>query len=387
MSNANKSYDLAIIGAGIVGLSHALAATDAGLRVCVIESDDRPSGASIRNFGMVWPVGMPPGEARAHALRSREIWLHVAPQAGFDARAVGSLHLARHEDERAVLHEFMQRRADGLHAEWLSPDEVARRYPGVRPDGLLGAMRTESELAINPRHAIAAWADWLASRGVTFLWNIHAREAGQGFVQLADATRVEADHVIVCSGQDTRSLFPDVYERASVSRCKLQMLRLSAPAWRIGTHVAGGLTLRHYKAFEDCPTLPDLKQRVAREYPLYDRYGIHVMAAQRADGTLVIGDSHEYDAAITPFDNATIEQIILEYLARMLDVEGLHVVDRWHGIYAKRTDGQWLVRACPTPGVTVVNALGGAGMTLAPAIAEATIAALRASTPLQGLST
>ena len=50
-------FDLAIVGAGICGLAHALAATRRGLRVAVIERDAQANGASIRNFGFVTVTG------------------------------------------------------------------------------------------------------------------------------------------------------------------------------------------------------------------------------------------------------------------------------------------------------------------------------------------
>ena len=54
-------YDVAIVGAGIVGLAHALAAVRLGKRVIVIDRDARANGASIRNFGFVTVTGQKAG--------------------------------------------------------------------------------------------------------------------------------------------------------------------------------------------------------------------------------------------------------------------------------------------------------------------------------------
>jgi len=379
---ASDRYDVVVVGGGIIGLAHARRAAAMGLRVCVVERDDRPRGASVRNFGMVWPVGLAEGPLRSLALRSRELWLEAAAEAGFTADGRGSLHLAHHEDELAVLEEFARDHAAGLRVSMLSASEAASREPGLRHEGLRGALRCEEELAVDPRVAPHAIADHLARRGVAFRWNSVAvglcPDDGAGAaVTLSGGERLVAGRVLVCSGADLRTLLPAVYARYPVSLVKLRMLRLADPGWRLGAHVAAGPTLTHYPAFAGCAALGACRRRLERERPELGRFGVHVMATQRADGTLVVGDSHEYDDAIEPYDHAEIERIILDYLARMLRLDGLRpggpgVVDRWHGVYAKRTDGLPLVRERPMPGVEVVGCVGGLGMTLSHALAEQT---------------
>ncbi len=167
------------------------------------------------------------------------------------------------------------------------------------------------------------------------------------------------------------TLYPEALAGAGIARCKLQMMRTRSfgPRFRLGPMLAGGLTLRHYKNFENCPTLPALKSRVARERPEFDRYGIHVMVSQNGQGELVIGDSHEYDERIEPFDKPEIDRLILEYLGTFLDAPPLEIAARWHGIYVKHPREAFVV-ARPAPGATLVTVLGGAGMTLSFGVAE-----------------
>ena len=85
--------DVAIVGAGILGLAHAYVAAKAGKSVVVIEKSPRAAGASVRNFGMVWPIGQPAGAMLDLSLRSRELWLEILDLAKLPRRETGSLHV------------------------------------------------------------------------------------------------------------------------------------------------------------------------------------------------------------------------------------------------------------------------------------------------------
>jgi len=367
-----KHADVAVVGAGIVGLACALSAARRGHSVVLFERGTRAEGASIRNFGMVWPVGQAPGKVHERALRSREIWLEVAPQAGIWCESVGSLHLAYHADEWAVLQEFDGFAGDlGYDVDLVDAAAVASRSGAVRAEGLLGGMWSPTELCVDPREAIARLPLWLAEEhGVTLRFATHVREIDDHHVETA-SERWRADRIMICSGADFHTLFPEIYADSGLTRCKLQMMRTRPQpgSWRLGPHLAGGLTLRHYAAFEPCQSLLALRQRVSEQTPEFDRWGIHVMASQTGIGEITIGDSHEYGDDIIPFDRREIDDLILHYLRGFLVAPDLEILERWHGVYAKHPQGADFV-ADVSPGVKIVNGVGGAGMTTSFGLAE-----------------
>ncbi len=113
--------DVAIVGAGILGLAHAYIAAKAGKSVVVFEKNPRAAGASVRNFGMVWPIGQPAGVMLELSLRSRELWLEMLGQANLPRRETGSLHVTYRGDEAAVAQEFAELGPKlGYACSWLS---------------------------------------------------------------------------------------------------------------------------------------------------------------------------------------------------------------------------------------------------------------------------
>ncbi len=364
--------DLVVVGGGVLGLAHACLAARRGQRVVLLERAAFARGASVRNFGMVWPVGQPRGLRREVALRSRELWLQMASAAAFRCETTGSLHAAYHADELAVLEQFVAAES-GVGFELLRPHAARERCHGLRGDGLRGALWSPHECNVDAPAAIAALHRWLGAQsggGVC---------TGTAVVAIEDRTAIAADgrrwrgeQVLVCSGDDFASLFPQQFAVAPLRRCRLQMLA-TAPqpgGWRLGPMLAAGLTLLHYTGFAACPGLPALRARFEAERPLHLRDGIHVLVSQRDDGRLVIGDSHEYGREFAHDVDVGVEHRILDYLDTFLQMPETTIERRWTGTYAQRTDGGfgWVHEV--RPGVRIVTGFGGAGMTLSFGVAE-----------------
>jgi FAD dependent oxidoreductase TIGR03364 len=370
--------DVAIVGAGILGLAHAYVAAKSGKSVMVIEKNRRAAGASVRNFGMVWPIGQPAGTMLELSLRSRELWVEVLDLAKLPRRETGSLHLTYRADEAAVAQEFAQLGPNlGYQCSWLKPAEVLERSHAVEPDGLLGALWSNTELTVDPRQIIQSLPTFLARRyNVQFFFGT-AVTAIEPPILYSGNGQWHAETVIVCNGDDFETLYPRHFAASGLTRCKLQMMR-TAPqpgGWQLGPSLAAGLTLRFYPAFQVCTTLQALARRIAEETPEYDRWGIHALVSQTADGALTLGDSHEYGLSVDIFNKEEIDELILRYTRQFLRAPDLAVAERWYGVYAKHPEKPLVVMQ-PDDGVRVVASPGGSGMTLSFGVAEQSIRAL-----------
>lgn len=361
-----------VVGAGIAGLAMARSLAEKGFHVTVLERNHHAVGASVRNFGMVWPVGQPDGELYAAAKRSTEIWGEFCLQAKIYCDASGSLHVAYQQDELDVLQELFTHYASSRNVKLLTAEEVLNYSPAAKPDGLMGGFWSGDELIVDPRQAIATLPSWLEEKyGVKFLWNRAVVDVKKGAVVTGNET-IEADLIMLCSGVEFETLYPGIFAQSPITKCKLQMLRLESQpnGWRMGPALCGGLSLTHYHSFKVASSLEKLKQRISAQMPAYVKWGIHVMASQNGLNEITVGDSHEYGGTHDPFDEAEINQLIIDYLNGFARFPDMRVRQTWNGIYAKLTNGDPFLFHEAEPGIYLFNGLGGAGMTLSFGIAE-----------------
>ncbi|MFA4912837.1 MAG: TIGR03364 family FAD-dependent oxidoreductase, partial [Burkholderiaceae bacterium] len=292
-----KHYDVIVIGAGILGIAHAWAATKRGLSVAVIERSRQAHGATIRNFGQVLVSGQAPGTMLSHATQSRDLWLELSRHAGFHVRANGSLFLARSVEEADVLEEFAATRLvqEGYRAALLSSREVGQLFDGHLAHHHL-ALQGEDDLQIYSREALPAVTRYLSeSLGVTFITGTLARAVQDGCVHTT-AGEYRGGHVFVCPGHDYLTLAPTLFAGMNLEVSRLQMLRavFAGGGFALDRPLLTGLSCVHYGAFSDLPTADVLRHAIQARTPMLLDHGIHLLISPTPDGDLIIGDSHQY---------------------------------------------------------------------------------------------
>jgi FAD dependent oxidoreductase TIGR03364 len=349
--------DLAIVGAGVVGLAHAVEAVQRGLSVVVVERDERATGASVRNFGHGC-ITAQDGDALQYALAARQTWLRLAKEAGFWLDDSGTVVVARAEDELAVLAELRDARGDQVVL--LDAAEVAERVPVA---GAVGGAWLPLDIRVDAREAVHAIAAGLAENGVRFHWDttVHTIEPGELGTSRG---RIAAERIVVAVGHDVDRHFPDLAEQFGVQRCALHMLRVGNPHERvIDPAVLTGFSMLRYDAFRACPTQPAVQARISRAHPDLVAAELNLMFTQRPDGDLTIGDTHAYSTTLDPFNAEIRDEQVLAQTAALLGVGRLTVRERWRGVYASAP--QPFLVAAPAPGVRVVSVTSGIGMTTA----------------------
>lgn len=160
-----KTADVAVVGAGVIGLSCAWRAAQRGLEVVVLERSTPAAGATGVAAGMLAPIGeLAFGEQRLLSLTLAAAERYPAFVAELEERSgmqtgyerCGALHVAVDRDEAEEL-----RRRHGLQvsleleAEWLTPSRCRELEPGLAPSIAAGVL-APSEGAVDPRALCAA---------------------------------------------------------------------------------------------------------------------------------------------------------------------------------------------------------------------------------------
>jgi FAD dependent oxidoreductase TIGR03364 len=252
--------------------------------------------------------------------------------------------------------------------------------PGAREanpelsDKVIGALYCGADGIVEPRAAVSSIRENLLGRsGYEWL-------PGRTVVELADgAVRDDAgawhrgDMVFICTGATYSGLIAQYVETPRTRRVRLQMLETAPYPGHLTTALADGDSMRYYPAFD----LPGRSVLGAQE-PIAAEARAQLLLVQRLDGSLTIGDTHEYDEPFA-FD---VQEDIYDYLlataGSLLRGELPPVRRRWAGVYSEVLDKQrhlyWREELLPR--VEVVSGPGGRGMTCSPAIAEESIQAL-----------
>ena len=305
----------------------------------------------MRNFGFVTVTGQQAGDCWRRALRSRDVWAEIAPQAGIAIAA------ARAADGRAPA--GGAGRAGGFRrdARWArtagccAPREIAAYGEGLRTGAFAGALYSPHEVRVESREAIPKLAAWLAERhGVTFLRETAVRTPRRRGWRPAAAT-IEAEAVVVCPGDDFHTLHADRIAAYGLTRCKLHMMRLAPERYDARLPVVmSDLGLVRYLGYAELPPAPALQARLEAEQGAQLEHGVHLIVARSADGSLVVGDSHHYGATPDPFAPSFVDDLILEEYAAVFDgaaAAGGRALDRNLRLRAGSADAEGPAR--PTP--------------------------------------
>ncbi|HAY3561987.1 TPA: TIGR03364 family FAD-dependent oxidoreductase [Elizabethkingia meningoseptica] len=368
-----NEFDLIVIGGGVLGTFHAHHALEKGLKVAILEKDKAPQSATTRNFGQVVPSGMDT-KWQNYGRESLKIYKQLQERFDITARQNGSVYFASNEEEMTLIEELYQiNKNNGYQSVLLTKEECLAKYSGLRSDYVKAGLFFPEEITVEPRTMIHRLQAYLVQEKNLKLLTYHqvnhcAVQNGKVEVQTSLGNIFKAQHVIICNGSEFKTLYPELFEQSDLEVTKLQMLQtVPQPSeYVLPGSILTGLSIRRYESFYECPSFKEIKAKENADTP-EKKWGVHILFKQAADGSVIIGDSHEY-ADVKDIDDLgydireDINAFMLTEARKIVDLPTYEIQRQWFGIYSQcknhdvfehTIDGQ----------IHIVTGIGGKGMT------------------------
>jgi len=363
-----KTYDLLVVGAGIVGLAHAYEAFKRGLKVAVVEKNSRCVGASIRNFGFITVSGQSSRDTWRRAMYSRHVWHEITQKAGIPIIHNGSWVVCNRPEAFDIAQAFLKTEMGEDCALFSSDDFSAlptlgfKNIDSLRLKQIAGLFYSPYEFRVESKEAIPQLANYLENTiGVDFYWKTEVLSIDGSSIH-ASNNQFDAQRIVVCPGAELTGIAKPYIEKHDLKLCTLQMLRIQVQeGFILPGSVMTDNSLARYLGWSELPEAKALKERIAIEMPEYVKEGIHLIVVQSADGSLVVGDSHRYGSSENVFASDKIEQLIIELMYRVLSITEHTVIERWTGVYPVSNAFDALIeKVSPTMRVVIVSSGTGA---------------------------
>ena len=353
-------FDVAVIGAGVVGCAVARELAQYELSVVVLESSaDVGNGTSKANTAILHTgFDCVPGSLESSLVRrGYELLGAYASESGVAVERTGGLLVAWDDEQSGALAGLHEKAVKNgyLETRVLSGDEVIGREPNLGP-GVRGGLEVPGESIICPWSTVLAYAKEAAAAGVVFALN-------------AEVTRV----IFEAEGQRVKTPRGDVRSRWLINVAGL----FSGQVDGLCGHHDFRVTPRRGELIVFDHLSKDLIRSVILPVPTSRTKG--VLVAPTVYGNLLLGPTA--DDVDDPLDVGSTERGIAYLLAegrkvlpRLLDEE---VTAIYAGLRAASEHQDYQIRAHPDQSYICVGGIRSTGLTASMAIAECVVALLR----------
>lgn len=368
----NHQYDLIVVGGGILGTFHAYHALKKNLKVAVLERNSVPQGATVRNFGQVVPSGMDI-KWQNFGKESLRIYKDLQSKTDLTVRQNGSVYIASNDEELQLIGELFQiNKNNDYESVLLSKNECIQKFDGLRSDYCKGGLFFPQEISVDSSEMIVKLHQYLKNQeGLDLFYNTTVVETFENNAHCtavtADGRKITASKIIICGGHEFKTMYPEIFNGSDLEISKLQMLQTKPQGiYSLPGNILTGLSIRRYESFSECSSFRKIKE--AEDSNSFEKkFGIHILFKQALDGSIIIGDSHEYADAKNADDlgydlNMDIDEFMIQEAKKIINLPTYAIQKRWFGIYSQCKTKD-IFEHNISPNIHIITGIGGKGMT------------------------
>jgi glycine/D-amino acid oxidase-like deaminating enzyme len=202
------SYDVVVVGAGIVGVACADQFARRGMRVAIVDRDMVGAGATAAGMGHI--VVMDDSEPQFSLTRySQTLWqgLRLELPDDVEYEQCGTIWIAADDEEMAEVwrkREYYNKR--GVPTEVLDAQTLQRLEPNLRP--MAGGLLVPEDAVLYPPCAARFLSERAQAHGAKFLLGDSVAQIGQGRVHLSHGLQLAAEVIVNAAGAYAPDLTP-----------------------------------------------------------------------------------------------------------------------------------------------------------------------------------
>ena len=369
--NSNH-FDVVVVGAGILGTFHAYHAAELGKKVLLIEKDPFPVQATVRNFGQIVPSGMA-GAWFNYGLYSSQLFKKIQSEYDISIRQNGSVYIASNADEQQLIHELKQQMDEkNYESTLITQSQCLQKWPALSSSYCREGLHFPQELSAEPNTLIYKLLFYITRKFPSLRYYTQTAVVGcavkNGKVNLTTNKNetFTCDDAIICNGSEFEFLYPELFRASGIVVSKLHMLKtIPYPEAGLDGNILTGLTIRRYESFKECPSYSKIE--TPPELQELTKWGIHILFKKAIDGSIILGDSHEYapggEIEKLGFElNQHINDLMLKEAARIVNMGELKIATSWAGYYSQHAEKD-IVEIDLDKKIHIRTAIGGKGMT------------------------
>ena len=321
---SRETYDVVIVGAGIVGAACADIFAQRGLRVVVVDRDVVGSGATAAGMGHI--VVMDDSDAQfALTHYSQRLWQQLRPELPDDVEyeQAGTIWVAADAEEMDEVRrkrDFYQRR--GVKVEVMDVHQLKQAEPNLR-DGLAGGLLVSEDGVLYPPCAARFLITRAQQRGAKVRLGSSVTQICEGSVRLNDGQQIAGGIVVNAAGANAGELNTGI----EVKRRKGHLV--------ITDRYPG--FVRHQ--------LIELGYLKSAHSVSKDSVAFNVQP--RRTGQILIGSSRQYGAEHKEVDQAMLARMVRRAQEYMPAIGEMSAVRVWTGFRAATPDKLPLIGPCP----------------------------------------
>ena len=356
---SQSPYDVAIIGAGIVGASCADEFARRGMSVIILDRDGIGGGATAAGMGHI--VVMDDSEAQFALTRySQQLWRALRPElpADVEYEECGTIWVAADEEEMVEVwrkHDYYAKR--GVPTEVLDWKRFQQMEPNVR-EGMAGGLLVPQDGVLYPPCAARFLIERAQKRGANLRLGASVAQIARGEVRLSDGSNVSAKIIVNAAG----CFAPELTAGIEIKKRKGHLV--------ITDRYPG--FLRHQ--------LVELGYLKSAHSVSSDSVAFNVQP--RRTGQILIGSSRQYGAEHKEVDHDILTRMLLRAQEFIPTLGPMSAVRTWTGFRAATPDKLPLIG--PWPGdnsVFLASGHEGLGITTSLATAKILVDQITGSKP------